>query len=859
MPLVRKVWSSILNSSLTKVALVDPRAKSNGADGRNRELVELSNRGSYEMQRTIALARSIGPLAKPQTAKVTLSLALLVLALVVLASNYDLSKIQSDIRGLSPSVVAIFSSALLANALIAAIRFKAISGDMGYPVSFRQAMTAVSAGGLASALFFQVAGQLIARGAVMGKTGTPFANVVVITVYERVIAAVLSAVAALAGAYFIFGKIYLDPTSGSIDLIKITCGLIATAAVGAMLGYGRTAAHAIAPYMTMRFAHQLLKIMILTGLVQVPMMIAYVAISHSLSLKTPVADLVAASLVVMFAASVPISLAGWGIREMSAVAALSTIGVPSHVAFTTAILVGFGSLVAMGVILSVSMLGSVSKNTARAAVPEKEPIDYGRALRWFIPLAAATLVLFQIYVPIGAGLLNVNLADPVVILGGALFLLAAIKSRRVPQWRVSYVNIAVIAVTVSLTGSLLLGADRFGWTTWALVNRYCGWFFLLSYGATGALLVLEGGSRALRIFALTFVGATVAVAGIDLTLVLLKQAGLHGIDSIIKPGNIEGFAQNRNFFAFELVMALGAVACFAAGKYLRIGLLVLLLTSLWATGSRSGWISAVLVMGTAFYFGQLRMTESTVGAAFAVAASLALLYVGSANGLLGRVTALIESGPYAHAAENAPSIPPTAAIAAAGPVTVTAAGTTRTTVLIPVPPPLPPLVPSESDLQERLLTLRGGIDLFWRNPVFGAGLGAFRNENIPSTTTGIPLLIHSAPLWLLAELGLVGFIVFALPGAYVFVTEWRRVQRDQAAAFGVLLMLAFALMCAPADMIYQRTFWLLIGAALAVPGVGKFQSVTSRRWSAQPEKSFLASLNIWPTIALPASPQLNWR
>ena len=85
------------------------------------------------------------------------------------------------------------------------------------------------------------------------------------------------------------------------------------------------------------------------------------------------------------------------------------------------------------------------------------------------------------------------------------------------------VNIAAIAATVSLTGSLLLGADRFGWTTWALVNRYCGWFFLLSYGATGALLVLEGGSRALRIFALTFVGATVAVAGIDLTLVLLSK------------------------------------------------------------------------------------------------------------------------------------------------------------------------------------------------------------------------------------------------------------------------------------------------------------------------------------------------
>jgi O-antigen ligase len=300
-------------------------------------------------------------------------------------------------------------------------------------------------------------------------------------------------------------------------------------------------------------------------------------------------------------------------------------------------------------------------------------------------------------------------------------------------------------------------------------------------------------------------------------LVLLKQAGFHSIDMIIKPGNIEGFAQNRNSFAFELLMALGAVACFPTGKYLRIGLLILLLVALWATGSRSGWISGVLVMGAAVYFGQLRMTGSTVGTAFAVAASLALLYVGSANGMLGRVTTLIENGPRAHAAENALSLPPTTATPSLVPATVAAAGTARITAPIPVPPPLPPLAPRQLDLQERLLSLRAGIDLFWRSPVFGAGLGAFQNENILSSMTGIPLLIHSAPLWLLAELGLVGFVVFALPGAYAFVTEWGRAQRDQAAAFGVLLMLAFALMCAPADMFYQRTFWLLIGATLAVP------------------------------------------
>src|SRR5215469_18599400 len=96
-----------------------------------------------------AITRSMGQLVRSRSAKVALSLALLGLALAVLASNYDLSTIQSDIGRLPLSVVATFSCALLANALIAALRFKAISGDMGYPVSFRQAMTAVSAGGLA--------------------------------------------------------------------------------------------------------------------------------------------------------------------------------------------------------------------------------------------------------------------------------------------------------------------------------------------------------------------------------------------------------------------------------------------------------------------------------------------------------------------------------------------------------------------------------------------------------------------------------------------------------------------------------------------------------------------------------------
>jgi len=77
-------------------------------------------------------------------------------------------------------------------------------------------------------------------------------------------------------------------------------------------------------------------------------------------------------------------------------------------------------------------------------------------------------------------------------------------------------------------------------------------------------------------------------------------------------------------------------------------------------------------------------------------------------------------------------------------------------------------------------------------------------------------VIHSTALWLLAELGLLGFAAFAVPGIYVWFTEWRRAPRDPAAAVVALCFVGFAVMSGPADMLYQRTFWLLAGAALAV-------------------------------------------
>jgi len=124
--------------------------------------------------------------------------------------------------------------------------------------------------------------------------------------------------------------------------------------------------------------------------------------------------------------------------------------------------------------------------------------------------------------------------------------------------------------------------------------------------------------------------------------------------------------------------------------------------------------------------------------------------------------------------------------------------------------PLPVVLPTVSSTQERLVSIIGGLNLFWDHPVFGAGLGAFRNQMI-LTLDWLPLVIHSTAIWLLAELGIVGFLIFAVSFTHIFFKEWK-----SASAFIVLCLGGFAVMSGPGDMLYQRTFWLLIGAALAV-------------------------------------------
>jgi len=229
-------------------------------------------------------------------------------------------------------------------------------------------------------------------------------------------------------------------------------------------------------------------------------------------------------------------------------------------------------------------------------------------------------------------------------------------------------------------------------------------------------------------------------------------------------------AQRQQLPAFQLLMALAAAISVVRGFRLRIAVFAVLLIGLWFAGSRSGWIAALLLLGTALYLRTVNVREISI--ALACAAGIAL-FAALLPDITYKVTGLV-------VARNVPAI-----------------------------------VPSAASTEDRLISILGGLTLFVEHPIFGAGLGAFRNQMI-FVHSPQPLLIHSTAVWLLAELGIIGFLVFAIPATYAFASEWVHARNEQASTLIVLCLVAFAVMATPADMLYQRTLWLLIGAGLAV-------------------------------------------
>jgi O-antigen ligase len=697
---------------------------------------------------------------------------------------------------------------LLCGALLASARLAFIASDLGYKMRAVDAIAALSLGQLAGAVFFQLVGQLVARSAVLARRGVPVAGTVAMTGYERLLALAVSVALAVAGGWYLFGKITLDLEAGGATFARLFAGgAVALAASGA-LGWWKPVAAFMRENLGRRHAWQLARSTALSVLIQACTMGAYVLAARALAPEADTMDIAAASAVVMLAASVPISLAGWGVRELGAIYVLGAIGIGTETALVIAILVGAAALTAVALLASSVALARAAPRPAPAIAGPAPRFDASVVLAWSVPVLAAVAMLFQVHAPLAAAKLNVNLADPLVIVAVALFALERFRMRRLPEWRLPHFNVDLVAMTAVILFAFARGWLDFGLTAWALTNRLAGWFVLLAYLAAGALIVAHGGHAGFRMVLRCFIGAVLAIAALDLAVFSVVRLGIEVPEELVVP-RLEGFAQNPNAFALQIVLAIAAIIACVDRARLQTLCLAAALTGLWFSGSRAAFIALGFVLLIALVTRWVRPLRLLAAAAIALAAIEAIDWLPEIVMTVFRAFQI--------------------AVGAVASLFTAGGGLGEPLVL--TPPRFSALEIIIGGYQpsnvQRIASLEGGLAMFEAHPLFGAGLGAFIESYMRAH--GVPLVIHSTPLWLLAETGIVGLVVFLAPILRVVAREVRRADRaDSARTFLLLALPAFAAIAAVHDILYQRTFWLLIGAALACRPAAEAGPASSR-------------------------------
>ncbi|RVU34007.1 hypothetical protein EOI86_23075 [Hwanghaeella grinnelliae] len=738
------------------------------------------------------MTAELAPIKHPfkRWAKFLLPIVISTGILVYLFYNYRIEAIWEKVDELSIFTVLVALGLLLGNLALGIGRLKYLLSYFGArDISTFACIRAFVAGLLSSIFILNLVGNVVGRFALLRRQGVSVATVTALVFTEKLLLAISGLALLVFGWVEVFGSRQLYTALAEASLPEAVLAMcLVTAASLAIFRWTRE--QQLLRRMVSRTALSRIGAMLaLTLAAQILMALTYAIIAERIigpsapSLTT----LFAAGAIVSFAAAMPLSVNGWGIRELTSIFVLGKLGVPAPEAV--------GTSVTLGVLATVSVLISsvfLAKPLATSALPAKSAEDskdqesvltvakvQSRTTNSIVLLVAGPLTVlflfFSMHIPFEGTVVSLNLGDPMALMGLALFLLTWTTSKKLPAEVPRFFLYWMLALTLLLIGGFLNGAARIGVTDWALNNRLIGWSVILGYVSIGAMCVSTLGLHSLRRLA-----EVIIVGGAMITLFDLahRQFEIASGSFEFIASNFEGFVKNRNAFALQLLTGLVALLAYSVPfkKKLPPILLSFLLGSImlgiWRSYSLSGLACMVILLAIALL---LRLLPWKMF-------GLAVFWAGTVIGLVSIFSYIsnvsgVDRLPFNHT--------PDADLIVGG------------------------------STSERLLTIRVGLEMWMANPIFGEGLGSFANRHFGEN--GKQLVIHSVPIWLLAEFGLVGLaIALSLPLAVAF-KYIRSYTPNRAPAFMLTLglLLLFAMFGLVHDIAYQRLFWLLAGACAA--------------------------------------------
>ena len=272
-------------------------------------------------------------------------LAVCISALLI-ALAFWLSGLENIFRGLVGFplwVVASLLALLLANLFLVSFRFWLVLAHFGIALPWKIALRANIAGAVAGLFVIPLFGQIIGRQSVLQSFGVqPVVNAS-LAAYERALLAFISGVLGTLGGFYLLGHIAIAGFFEQIALAEIVMAACGGGALSLWLGGSRFETKLSGRLLS---RVNLTRVMVIAGLTlvgQLLMLGCFVLGILAVSPAVPIVSLFAAAAIISLAASMPITVGGWGAREVAAVYVLGTLGISAADAMTMSIMVGLCS------------------------------------------------------------------------------------------------------------------------------------------------------------------------------------------------------------------------------------------------------------------------------------------------------------------------------------------------------------------------------------------------------------------------------------------------------------------------------------------------------------------------------------
>lgn len=726
-----------------------------------------------------------------------IGLSLLLLSLTALLVSPDMA--IKDFLTFDLQTTAAVLLLFVCNFLLVSFRLSKFLKYFGMNVSLGVSIKANVQGHVASLYIVSLFGQVAGRYNTLRRHGAAPVFIAALTVVERITLTAVSVTFALIGATYIFG---IDKIHGFLsEDVRVEFFFLAAISFLISVCFGRIKfeLQLVKIFCKRKRLLQGLEVSLITLLAQGFIIGAFVIAGLSLAPEIDVLKLTAAAAITCFVAALPISVNGWGIREITAVFTFGAIGMPESMALGISILIGLTSTVAVLLFLPYSFYEQRIKNRVDGSFttlfPSKLILQTNKWVTYFIAISMSIFIFFQFHWQLPGAVINANLADPLAILCLSVTVLNVLSKGRVPQWRIPFVNIYVLILTCLLVFSFFNGLFAVGTTQLVSTGRLFGWLVLLGYLSFGISSISYFNTLITKRFIETLIATSVVIILAVVLTRFLIYAGW--INPGMNPVNFEGFSGNRNAFAFQLLTCSVLMLSFAdkqnISSLIRIAQFKfqkgktavaahgIILAGIVFTGSKAGMLtgSILLIFAGVTKFTNFNFLKNSIffGVVFWVIVSLFLPWM---------ITVINELR---------------MSLGASSEVKINAVYHIQS------------MLSHDASNLERWETIRIGYEMWKGSPWLGIGLGIFKatsSQFFPEET-----VIHSTPIWVLVEFGIVGALIMLTIFASLLVSIVRtrlRGANDQAV---IMLLGVFIIFGLFHEIFYQRIFWLVLGICLA--------------------------------------------